>query len=168
MTALGIIFIVLIAIVLFVLMFVGYLAGSSKGYYVEATKVFMWLLIITIPFGGAIGILFADTPGHFSSKETTYLLSVDQQTGLPMVSEDVNAGIYKFQFVDENGQEMSATADIAEADINYTDDHPSVLYREAMIRSKVFGRESVMRHYTFYLPSSMGGNDNTVSANTAQ
>lgn len=159
MSVLGIILLVICALILVVFLFFLYLGGSKENYLIEVKKLspaMGILMVLTI----AVGIiLYFDTALPESTSKEVFAISQDNGVEFyPSFDDEKFYEIYKFYFYDESGTKLSSQVDIKQAEVSYTDAFaPCVMCYTTHMKTRFTGRESVSRHYIFYLPTSMEG-----------
>ena len=159
MSAFGIILLVVCAIILVAFLFFLYLGGSKENYLIEVKKLspaMGILMVLTI----AVGLLlYFDTA--LPQNTTKEVFAISQDNGVefyPSFDDEKFYEIYKFYFYDESGTKLSSQVDIKQAEVSYTDAFaPCVMCYTTTVKTRFTGRESVSRHYIFYLPTSMEG-----------
>lgn len=157
MSVLGIILLVICALILVVFLFFLYLGGSKENYLIEVKKLspaMGILMILTI----AVGIiLYFDTVIPESTTKEVFAISQDNGVEFyPCFDDEKFYEIYKFYFYDENGTKLSSHVDIKQSEVSFTDAYaPCVLCYETHLKTRFTRRQNVVRHYVFYLPTSM-------------
>ena len=157
MSAFGIILLVVCAFILVAFLFFLYLGGSKENYLIEVKKLspaMGILMILTI----AVGLLlYFDTA--LPQNTTKEVFAISQDNGVefyPSFDDEKFYEIYKFYFYDESGTKLSSQVNIKQAEVSYTDAYaPCVLCYETHLKTRFTGRQNVVRHYVFYLPTSM-------------
>ena len=159
MSVFGVILLIVCALILVAFLFFLYLGGSKENYLIEVKKLSSAmgiLMVLTI----AVGIiLYFDTALPESTSKEVFAISQDNGVEFyPSFDDEKFYEIYKFYFYDESGTKLSSQVDIKQAEVSYTDAFaPCVMCYTTNMKTRFTGRESVSRHYIFYLPTSMEG-----------
>ena len=174
MSVFGVILLIVCAFILVAFLFFLYLGGSKENYLIEVKKLspaMGILMILTI----AVGIiLYFDTVIPESTTKEVFAISQDNGVEFyPSFDDEKFYEIYKFYFYDESGTKLSSQVDIKQAEVSYTDAFaPCVMCYTTHMKTRFTGRESVSRHYIFYLPTYMEGStmneDNTSNASVVE
>ena len=174
MSVLGIILLVICALILVVFLFFLYLGGSKENYLIEVKKLSLVmgiLMVLTIVVGI---ILYFDTALPESTSKEVFAISQDNGIEFfPSHDDEKFYEVYKFYFYDESGTKLSSEVDVKQAEVSYTDAFaPCVMCYTTHMKTRFTGRESVSRHYIFYLPTSMEDStmneDNTSNASVVE
>ena len=159
MSVFGVILLIVCAFILVAFLFFLYLGGSKENYLIEVKKLspaMGILMVLTI----AVGLLlYFDTALPESTSKEVFAISQDNGIEFfPSYDDEKFYEVYKFYFYDESGTKLSSQVDIKHAEVSYTDAFaPCVMCYTTHMKTRFTGRESISRHYIFYLPTSMEG-----------
>lgn len=159
MSVFGVILLIVCAFILVAFLFFLYLGGSKENYLIEVKKLspaMGILMVLTI----AVGLLlYFDTALPESTSKEVFAISQDNGVEFyPSFDDEKFYEIYKFYFYDESGTKLSSQVEIKQTEVSYTDAFaPCVMCYTTHMKTRFTGRESISRHYIFYLPTSMEG-----------